>query len=58
MLAKALISTGTRLPLGFSKSSAGPPRLHRAVGELGDLQVRVHFERDPLQLAVFLQGTG
>jgi hypothetical protein len=26
-LAKALINTGTRLPLGFSNSSAGPPFL-------------------------------
>ena len=44
MLAKLLISTGIRLPLGFSNSSAGPSVLHRPVGELGDLEIR-----DPLR---------
>ena len=29
--------------------------LHGAVGELGDLEHRVHFHRDALQLAVLLQ---
>ena len=49
---EALISTGTVAPFGFSNSSAGPPCLHGAVGELGDLEIRVHFERNALQFAV------
>ena len=51
MLAKALISTGTRVPLGFSNSSAGPPCLHGAVGEFGDLEVRIDFEGNALEFA-------
>ena len=30
--------------------------LHAAVGEFGDLQLGIHFERDALQLAVLFQG--
>ena len=56
MLAKALISTGIGRPLGFSNSSAGPPDLHAAIGELGDLEHRVDFEGDALQLFVLFEG--
>ena len=55
MLAKALMSTGMRVALGLLEQQRRAAALHGAVGELGDLQDRVHFEGDALQFAVLLQ---
>ena len=49
------MSTGMVEPLGFSKSSAGAAVLHAAVGELGDFEDRIDFDRDALQLAMFFE---
>ena len=51
MLAKALISTGIVLPLGFSNSSAGPPRFTERSANSVISRIRVDFERNALELA-------
>ena len=56
MLAKALMSTGTFEPFGFLEQQRGAAGLHGAVGELGDLEVRIHFEGNALQLFVLFEG--
>ena len=56
VLAKALMSTGMLLPFGFSNNRAGSAALHCAVGELGDLEVRIDFERNALQFARIVEG--
>ena len=47
-----LMSSGRCEPLTFVKSSAGPPRLDRAVDDLGDLEVRVDLGLDLDELAL------
>jgi len=39
-----------------SRTAKRGPALNGAVGEFGDLQHRVHLERDSLQLAALFQG--
>ena len=41
--------------LGLLEQQRRAALFHRAVGEFGDLEVRVHFERDALQFAVLFQ---
>ncbi len=41
--------------LGLLKQQRGTAGFHRAIGKLGDLQDRVHFERDALEFPVLLQ---
>ncbi len=56
MLAKALISTGTVDALGLFEQQRRAARLHAAVGEFGDLEVRIDFERDALQFPVLFSS--
>ena len=42
-----LMRSGCCEPFGFSKRSAGPPRLHHAVGDLRDLEVGIGLGFDP-----------
>ena len=58
MLAEALISTGILEPFGLFEQQRRTAGLHRAVGELGDLEHRIHFERDALQLALLFPVRG
>ena len=48
----ALMSKGIRPRVGFSNSSAGPPRTNDALHDAGDLEVRIDRRRDPLEVAV------
>ena len=50
-----LIRSGSREPLTFSNSSAGPTGLHDAVGDLGDLELGIDLGGDADELALALE---